>query len=43
MYRDSANINWVAVRIAFVALLFALGTVLLMVSAYRLTVAKRIV
>ncbi len=39
MYRDSANINWVAVRIAFVALLFALGTVLLMVRAYRLTVA----
>jgi len=39
MYRDSAKINWVAVRIALVAVLFALGTVLLIVRAYRLTVA----
>ncbi len=40
MYRDSANINWVAVRIALVAVLFALGTVLLMVRAYRLSVTE---
>ena len=39
MYRDSAKINWVTVRIALVAVLFALGTVLLIVRAYRLTVA----
>ena len=40
MYRDSANINWVAVRIALVAALFALGTVSLMVRAYRLSVME---
>jgi cell division protein FtsI (penicillin-binding protein 3) len=40
MYRDSTNINWVAVRIALVAALFALGTVLLMVRAYRLSVTE---
>jgi cell division protein FtsI (penicillin-binding protein 3) len=40
MYHDSKYINWVAVRIGLVAVLFALGTVLLMVRAYRLSVME---
>ena len=39
MYRSKKSINWVSVRIALVAVLFAAGTVLLMVRAYRLQVA----
>ncbi|MBI4964755.1 MAG: penicillin-binding protein [Desulfomonile tiedjei] len=39
MYRSEKPINWVSVRIALVAILFAAGTVLLMVRAYRLQVA----
>ncbi len=40
MYRDTNRINWVAFRIALVAAFFALGTVLLMVRAYRLQVGE---
>jgi len=39
MYRSQKSINWVSVRIALIAILFAAGTVLLMVRAYRLQVA----
>jgi cell division protein FtsI (penicillin-binding protein 3) len=38
MYRDAKPINWVAVRIASIAVLFALGTVFLIVRSYRLGV-----
>lgn len=38
MYRDAKPINWVAVRIAAIAVLFALGTVCLIVRSYRLGV-----
>jgi len=38
MYRSGKRINWASVRIALVAILFAAGTVLLMVRAYRLQV-----
>jgi cell division protein FtsI (penicillin-binding protein 3) len=38
MYRNDKPVNWAAVRIAFVAVLFAAGTVLLLVRAYRLQV-----
>ncbi len=36
MYRDAKAINWVAVRIALTAVLFAVATVLLMIRAYNL-------
>ncbi len=39
MYRDTKPINWVAVRIAAVAVLFAVGTVFLIVRSYRLGVS----
>ncbi len=39
MYRNAKPINWVSFRIAFVAFFFAVGTVLLLVRAYRLHVA----
>ncbi len=39
MYREMKPINWAALRIAMVALLFAVATVLLMVRAYRLHVS----
>jgi cell division protein FtsI (penicillin-binding protein 3) len=39
MYRDAKPINWVAVRIAAIAVLFALGTLCLIVRAYRLGVS----
>ena len=39
MYRDAKPINWVALRIVLVAVLFAAGTVLLMVRAYRLSIS----
>jgi cell division protein FtsI (penicillin-binding protein 3) len=38
MYRDRKPINWAAIRIATIAVLFAAGTVLLVVRAYRLGV-----
>lgn len=38
MYRDRKPINWVAIRMAAVAVLFAASTVLLVVRAYRLAV-----
>jgi cell division protein FtsI (penicillin-binding protein 3) len=40
MYRETKPMNWVALRIAMIALLFAMGTVLLMVRAYRLQVSE---
>jgi cell division protein FtsI (penicillin-binding protein 3) len=39
MYRKEKPINWVSVRVAFVAVLFAVGTVVLLVRAYQLQVA----
>ncbi|HMK35553.1 MAG TPA: penicillin-binding protein [Desulfomonilaceae bacterium] len=39
MYRSKKPVNWVAFRIALVAALFAAGTVLLTVRAYRLQVS----
>ncbi|MDQ7784659.1 MAG: penicillin-binding transpeptidase domain-containing protein [Desulfomonilaceae bacterium] len=39
MFRDAKPINWVAVRIALVAMVFAAATVLLVVRAYRLQVS----
>jgi cell division protein FtsI (penicillin-binding protein 3) len=39
MSREAKPINWVAVRIAAVAVLFAAGTVLLIVRSYRLGVS----
>jgi cell division protein FtsI/penicillin-binding protein 2 len=39
MYRNAKPINWVALRIALVALIFAAGTVLLVVRVYRLQVS----
>jgi cell division protein FtsI (penicillin-binding protein 3) len=39
MYHSQKQINWASVRIALVAILFAAGTVLLVVRAYRLQVA----
>jgi cell division protein FtsI (penicillin-binding protein 3) len=38
MYRDAKAINWVAMRIALTAALFAVATVLLMIKAYKLSV-----
>ena len=42
MYRDEKPINWVAVRIAAVAVLFAIGTVFLIVRSYRLGVTDAV-
>lgn len=39
MYPETKPINWVAFRIALIALIFAAGTVLLLVRAYRLHVS----
>lgn len=39
MYRKEKPINWISVRVAFVAVLFAIGTVVLLVRAYQLQVA----
>lgn len=39
MYPKKQQINWITVRIALVAVVFALGTVLLIVRAYRLQVS----
>jgi len=39
MYRDAKSINWVSFRIALVAIMFALGTVVLMARAYQLHVS----
>ena len=39
MYPRQTQINWVSVRIALIAVLFAAGTVVLLVRAYQLQVA----
>jgi cell division protein FtsI (penicillin-binding protein 3) len=39
MYREPKTINWVSFRIALVAAVFAVGTVILMARAYQLQVA----
>ena len=39
MYAKKQQINWISVRIALIAVFFALGTVLLILRAYRLQIS----